>query len=223
MESKEEVSEIGFEMFVFKSTVSSTGDRWWEENPVATVKITKIANWVTLWFEELVYKEVLPWHFIERYTNRRSERLIFEKKLPERFRPRKKIHCEVLYYGYCGRNSGWEEGLDVLPDGTIQTNARTGRYNFELPTPESAAGWGSGECAYATDEKHGVLEQKLKQMREVLELRQKMVQQMLEIERQLAEHSKKIAEFEEHQKQLIDPETCRAASLKKGEDAEPGS
>lgn len=159
MEKKAPTSTIvvaPLERFTFKSRVFGTTkdwkDRaWWQMLPTATVRLTKVGELTSIWFDKLLYGEDLPEFMNDQHDLRRTEWLAFEDKLPERFRPRKMTRIPVTFAGFVGdvsvKNGTW---LVIFPDGTIETQ-HSPRGWFQLPNrPGGEAGYFEAEAAYTT-------------------------------------------------------------------------
>jgi hypothetical protein len=147
METKD--PPIKIEKLTFVSPVGGMGGGWWTKNPIVAVRITKEANWVTLRFEELRYREE------PAYYPARIAALVFEKKLPEDFRPRKSVFCKAAYFGSKKSDFVMDTGLEIRPDGTIKTavSYEGGLIDWPFEAYHGAVmGFGQAKCEYATNE-----------------------------------------------------------------------
>lgn len=166
---EEKATNAGVEKFYFVSVVKGADGNWWKKNPTAMVEIVKIANTVTLWFDELKYSESDESIHEPRYTTK----LVFDTKIPAQFCPRKPIYCDLSFIGFefrrdhvytptgaCGRT-----GLVVQTDGSIETFTQNCTGAFVLAAEKSRAGFDAAECTYTT-ELHTIAETELKFLRE---------------------------------------------------------
>lgn len=193
MEVKDKTTTITvapIERYTFTSPVcGATKDwkdrAWWRSLPTTKIRFTKVGEWTSIWFDKLAYGEDLPEFLDYSQELRRTSWLVFQNKLPERFRPRKITRIPVNFIGFQGHKDENERKscLAVYPDGTIETEYNASGWFGLSDKPGSKAGYEEAEGAYTTycdDKPENAAIEKLETR--VAELETRVVEQKRQIE-----------------------------------------